>query len=78
MSLSVCDYEPCANLQAALQKLVIIPEGASSFQLVVVSKGRPLRTFYVPLLYCPFCGTRIEEEWVEAFMLKTSKKAKAS
>lgn len=68
MPLTVCDYEPCQNLQHALQKLIVIPTGSEAFQLVVISKSKPLKTFYVPLNYCPFCGTRIEEEWVESFI----------
>jgi hypothetical protein len=62
-------------MQSALQKLIVLPDGARAFQLVVVSKGAPLRTFYVPIFYCPFCGTRIEEEWVELFMSHIPRKA---
>lgn len=68
MPLNVCDYEPCQHLQHALQKLIVIPSGTVAFQFVVISKSKPLKTFYVPLMYCPFCGTRIEEEWVESFI----------
>jgi len=68
MSLRVCDYEPCENLQQAIQKLVVVPNQMQEFNLVVVSKGRPVRTFFFPLTYCPFCGTRIEDEWVESFL----------
>lgn len=74
MPLSVCDYEPCQYLQSALQRLIVIPSGTESFQLVVISKGRPVKTFYVPLMYCPFCGTRIEEEWVESFLQQTPRR----
>lgn len=68
MPLSVCDYEPCTHFQSALQKLIVLPSGTTTFQLVVVAKRLPLKTYYVPIIYCPFCGTRIEEEWIETFM----------
>lgn len=68
MSLKVCDYEPCESLQQAIQKLIVIPQGTDTFNLVVLSKGSPPRTFFFPIHYCPFCGTRIEDEWIETFL----------
>lgn len=68
MPLSVCDYEPCSLLQQALEKIIVIPEGQEAFNFIVVAKTKIVKTYYLPLKYCPFCGTRIEEEWIEEYL----------
>lgn len=75
MPLKVCDYEPCESLQDALKKLIVVPHGTETFNVVVFSKEFPLKTYYLSIAYCPFCGTRIEEEWIETFLATTAKKA---
>lgn len=64
----VCDTEPCTSLQTLIESLAVIPKDEHRFHLTVIAKGLVLRTYYVPLTYCPFCGTRIETEWVSAFI----------
>lgn len=68
MPLKVCDYQPCESFQRALEKLIVVPNGTTAFNVVVISKEMPLKTYYLPIHYCPFCGTRIEEEWIETFL----------
>lgn len=68
MATKVCDRCPCDQLQMALDALVRTTEDAQSFALVVNARRRADVHFTVPLVYCPFCGTRIEEEWVRTFV----------
>lgn len=68
MPISVCDTEPCTGLVAAIESLAVIPQGERRFHLTVIAKSRILKTYYVPLTYCPFCGTRIEPDWVYSFI----------
>lgn len=74
MPLAVCDIEPCEGLSSAIETLAVIPRGEGRFHLTVISKSRVLKTFYVPLVYCPFCGTRIEPDWVRAFVAESARR----
>ena len=65
MSARFCDKDPCPPLQKALKVLVPSPLTGESLEFIVLPRdpGPPQRVFFE---YCPFCGTRIEPEWIEA------------
>lgn len=77
MRLVVCDTEPCASLGATIESLAVIPKGEQKFNLTVIAKGKTVKTYYFPLSYCPFCGTRIEPEWVSSYLSAAAAKRNA-
>ena len=75
MAQKVCDRSPCVNLQAAIPHFMIprsqIKDGmlASIKDNIESNDLGPDKLRPVVLKYCPFCGTRIENnhdfaEWV--------------
>lgn len=64
MASTVCDRAPCQELQMAISALVVSDSSKTTFSLLVVPRLVRTVQMLVPLKYCPFCGTRIEEDWV--------------
>lgn len=60
---TVCDVEPCKDMARAIDQLVSAGTEHSFFEIPVVHKKSMVVS--VRLVYCPFCGTRIDEKWVE-------------
>jgi hypothetical protein len=67
MATTVCDRSPCDFMQAAVDALVTNSYRNDRFSICVVSGVDPRITFLVQLKYCPFCGTRIDPQWVKNF-----------
>jgi hypothetical protein len=63
MATLVCDRTPCDYMQAALHSIVTCPSHSNKLALIVSSSASG-RNFLVALQYCPFCGTRIDTQWV--------------
>jgi hypothetical protein len=66
MATIVCDRTPCDYMQAALHSIVTCSGHSNKLSLIVSSSTGPF-SFLVALKYCPFCGTRIEEQWVRNY-----------
>lgn len=66
MATTVCDKTPCDYMQAALDALVSCNR-SDEFVLMAHATVDPRVLFAVPLRYCPFCGTRIDPQWVKNF-----------
>lgn len=49
----------------AINALVVPDTSHHLFALLVVPRMVRTVQMLVPLKYCPFCGTRIEEDWVD-------------
>ena len=71
---NVCDTIPCPPLLQMIDRLAdtqptqtINNEEKLTFSIAVVESFSPPKTVSLPLVYCPFCGTRIEEDWPIAF-----------
>jgi len=62
MANRVCDLSPCENLRAALEQFVF--QNNESLCLVVDSNNMKGLRWLVGLHYCPWCGTRIEPDFV--------------
>jgi hypothetical protein len=65
MPARFCDKTPCPPLKKAFD--VLLPQDAKGeqFEFIVLpapSELPPQRVFFE---YCPFCGTRIDPEWLE-------------
>lgn len=67
MASTVCDRYPCDSMQLAIDALVTFSYRSDRFSLLVQSQVDPRIFFLVPLKYCPFCGTRIDPNWVRGF-----------
>jgi hypothetical protein len=60
---TVCDVEPCETMARAIGQLTKISDEHPHFEFMVThKKGMVVR---VTLVYCPFCGTRVDERWVD-------------
>lgn len=57
----ICDRSPCDGLLSMLGDTIfgIQEKGASLFALILTTTKLENKT--IPITYCPFCGTRIEE-----------------
>ena len=67
MATLVCDRTPCDYMQAAIDALVTYSYRNDRFSIRVQAQVDPRVSFLVPLKYCPFCGTRIDPQWVKSF-----------
>lgn len=67
MASNVCDRKPCDYMQAAIDALVTFSYRSDRFSIRVTAQVDPRISFLVPLKYCPFCGTRIDQQWVKNF-----------
>ena len=67
MASSVCDRTPCEYMKATIEALVSYSYVQDRFSIMVVSQLDPRISFLVPLKFCPFCGTRIDPQWVRGF-----------
>lgn len=67
MASTVCDRTPCDYMQAAIDALVTFSYKPNRFSVRVQSRIDPRISFLVAIEYCPFCGTRINEEWARTF-----------
>jgi hypothetical protein len=54
-------------MQAAIAALVRCSPAGDRFTIMVLAVPDPRVLFSMPLKYCPFCGTRIDEDWVKGF-----------
>lgn len=65
MASIVCDVTPCKDMVRLIDQLAVSTV-RDFFELVVMQPrtGMPVR---LRLVYCPFCGTYIDEKWVENF-----------
>lgn len=67
MATSVCDVRPCDLFLRARREGLVVSHHKGKYDFLVArwpKQGRiPKRFAWVTLLYCPFCGTRIDEEW---------------
>lgn len=64
MANPFCDKTPCDALRLAFQHLVPDDRTPRTVQLIVVGRPRdPQKPFFrVTMRYCPFCGTRFDEQ----------------
>lgn len=62
---AVCDTSPCLNMRRMLERLLVrsLHPGHKDDLVLVAMSNRKVQT-EVWLVYCPFCGTRIEPEWI--------------
>ena len=67
MATIVCDRSPRDYMQAAMAALVTCTPAGDRFSIMVLAAVDPRVLFSMPLKYCPFCGTRIDDEWVKEF-----------
>ncbi len=67
MATLVCDKTPCDYMQAAINALVMCSGSGERFVVVAKAAVDPRISFLVPLRYCPFCGTRIDPQWVRNY-----------
>lgn len=66
MANLVCDRTPCEYMQAAIHSVINCHEPAKDFSMIVSSSAMGVY-FSVSLRYCPFCGTRIDPQWVKNY-----------
>jgi hypothetical protein len=68
MASIVCDVTPCKDMVRLIDQLAISTV-KDSFELMVIHarNGAMVR---LRLIYCPFCGTYIDEKWVENYGLQ--------
>lgn len=71
MAALVCDRTPCEYMRAAIEALVTYSYRNDRFSVCVQAHINPHVSFLVPLKYCPFCGTRIDPQWVKGFYKAT-------
>jgi hypothetical protein len=68
MSSNVCDVNPCKQMARTIEHLAIATISDNFFELLVTKKdGSRVRLCVV---YCPFCGSRVDESWVADFKAK--------
>jgi len=67
MAHYVCDREPCEYMRMAIDALVTYSYTPTRFSIMVRCQVDPRLYFLMPLKYCPFCGTRIDPQWVKNF-----------
>jgi hypothetical protein len=63
-------------MQATIDALITYSYKPNRFSIRVQSRIDPRISFLVPMEYCPFCGTRINEEWVRSFYKPVSMASK--
>ena len=66
MPARFCDKDPCPSLEKAIHLLVPSQLTGDSLEFIVLPTDRAYPPQIVSFEYCPFCGTRIEPEWIEA------------
>lgn len=71
MASHVCDRTPCEYMKATIDALLSYSYVQDRFSIMVQSQLDPRISFVVPLSYCPFCGTRIDQTWVSNFYKRT-------
>jgi hypothetical protein len=54
-------------MQAALSALVTCTPAGDRFTIMVLAVPDQRVRFSMSLKYCPFCGTRIDPDWVKNF-----------
>ncbi len=67
MACLVCDRTPCDNMRNAINVLAAPTYEKDQFSFLVQAQVDRRIFFLVPLRYCPFCGTRIDPQWVRNF-----------
>lgn len=67
MACLVCDRTPCDNMRNAINVLATSTYEKEQFSFMVRAQIDHRIYFLVPLKYCPFCGTRIDPQWVRNF-----------
>ena len=62
MSNEYCDRSPCNLLQKFIEEVAAHPQPGATVQAKVVPRGHsPKKLKLVTFYYCPFCGTRLDE-----------------
>lgn len=59
----VCDVRPCDTMLRTIDQLVTTNAEHNFFELTAKHKKGVLVS--LRLVYCPYCGSRIDETWVE-------------
>lgn len=66
-----CDQEdPCPQLKKAAVQLLSLDYSGKGFEVIV--NGRTKKPFRVYFEYCPFCGTRIDQKFLETLPSRTA------
>ena len=71
MAARFCDKDPCPPLRWAFE-ILLQHQADNTFKVVVTPSSDKYPPQLVPFEYCPFCGTRIEPEWVETLKRRPS------
>lgn len=68
MASKFCDKTPCPEMKKAFD--VLVPKNLSDgpIRFIVHPNNPALPPQLVYIGYCPFCGTRIDPEWLEEMM----------
>lgn len=71
---NVCDTIPCPKFLKLIDELAdaaickdVDNKDQLLFSLNIVETCSPPKVWSVPFTYCPFCGTRVEDDWPVAF-----------
>lgn len=66
MADRICDKRPCTPLGQALPTLELATVNSNLVITTTFSKSSAQTPLRVTLLYCPFCGMRLDADIVEA------------
>lgn len=60
---AVCDVRPCATMARTIDQLATTKAEHNFFEVTAKHKSGVHVT--LRLVYCPYCGSRIDETWVD-------------
>lgn len=70
MPSRVCDGSPCSHMRLALPYLLMPKPDDETLDILVIAKNAKAQKvlWRVTLQYCPFCGTRIDPDFVQSLV----------